>query len=75
VYSWCWYKDAEKAKQSDCTVQEGGVTVTFYVDRATADDAGDYVLRGCNRHGQVRSSTFSLKMAGKPMALLSNDNL
>ena len=64
--SWCWYKGGQLAKQSNCTTTHGGLaTVTFYVERTTANDAGDYVLHGRNRHGQVRSSTFSLRMAGK----------
>jgi len=43
---------------------DGAATVSFHVDRANADVAGDYVLRGRNRHGQVRSATFSLRKAG-----------
>ena len=39
--------------------------MTFHIDRATAHDAGDYVLHGRNRYGQVQSATFSLKMAGE----------
>lgn len=71
VYSWYWYKDGEHASISrTCSARHDGVaTATFSIDRATVNDAGDYVLYGRNRHGQVHSATFSLTMAGQPVTL------
>jgi len=68
LFRWCWCKGGEHSKRCKCTTRNGhGAPVMFNVVRATAHDAGNYVLYGRNRHGHVRSATFLLRMAGKPI--------